>query len=70
MPVEKKVELCITYTQRDNKDKAIKMINEFCQKQEKSAVIGGWNEKEYADLIRQLDSFKVSARTSFKIICV
>ena len=62
MPLPNKVEFCITYAHKDNKDKAIKMIREFCQKQEKSTVIGGLDDKEYAEPIKQLDSSKVNVK--------
>ena len=38
------------------------MIREFCEKQEKSAVIGGLDDKEYAGPIKQLDSSEVNVK--------
>ena len=62
MPLPKEVEFCITYAHEDNKDKAIKMIKEFCEKQEKSTVIGGLHDTEYAETIKQLDSSEVNVK--------
>ena len=38
------------------------MIREFCEKQEKSAVIGGLHDTEYAETIKQLDSSEVNVK--------
>ena len=53
------MELRITYLQEDDKEKAIKMITQFCKEQQKTTVIGGADEQDYVELIKQLDSFKV-----------
>ena len=67
MPLPKEVEFCITYAHEDNKDKAIEMIREFCEKQEKSAVIGGLDDKEFAGPFKQLDFSKVYVKNTKKI---
>ena len=62
--VLEELELCITYAHRDNKDKAITMIREFCEKQEQLAVIGGQDDNLYSELIKQLDSTKVYVKNT------